>query len=1116
MLTNNKKRSFVKLLALTLAALMVFSVCLTGCTDEEARTAAENAQNTADAATTEEEVAAKIAEALAPYLKSADAITEDKVKSIVADSIKGCATTDDLAAYAKSADLKALSDKLADYVTDADVEKVVKNAMASYDIEKQVAAALEDLDTMSSSEVQKMIDKTLEKYLTADEIDERIAAVLEGYFGEFTAAEIQAMMTAMDKAMNLDDWNDATEAVIQVLADADDLLTRAQNNTFTQANKELINSLSGLVIFPKDTNGVYGDYDGDTADASMAALGIMILRAPNLTELDAIAGGIKEATAVKSLEDQLKDIRIRLYELGEVVDVFNYNGDKDNKNDDDGEKYAKDAAKANYHGENRAEKNVVAQVVTAADRAAFTAIQEDLDEMLIEYATGCVDFYFDTDDIWSVYTYTVKGDANKTVKTEIVKAGTYKNDGAYGATYSTNDSADFPSTWENVTFVKHTIGIDTAVATSGDVFAYNDPAKTYKMVGYYDGEYNDPTIAVDLADFGATGTLVTVLNLVTPESAKAVSTLANTYAAIIEMLANAEAANKAANDLFETFLRKIGVDKDNKLLSDADYLSKLVAYMCEETEDSNSVKVPATWKTAPWLTDVTVAIDYAEDINGNSNAGITKYPLYAQMVEKAYDLLFDKYQLKALEVLSIMLNDYTIAVQSAVEANAVPADYVAANDAAAKALSLINTTETTVWTDGFLAAYYNGGDYTWEIGPKHTYKGIAQYYNNNGVAYVPTLSGTTISYETVTSDVLAVISANAKLMQIELSAATVGPRMAILGATVDAKKATGVEVQKAFDEELKVAKANLDEIMYRYIYAEIKDAILNDIYSNVTATEGVYTNGLAVYFNEGTKSDAIEDILKKYVTGYNDAKKDTDAAYGFVYSKVMSGTTHVGYSVDKAGNGAVVDALNAIVVADSDKIVGTEIKPVATAAVAAAEKVHDDAIATMADKAVKYKFNDYLKEAKEVLYFSYMSYNLAATNYTDLNELLKIWNTHLEQITIVEYMNNRGVIAEADYLETYIGILNDVIASDSTYYALIKSGDKDTYGEFVKDVKSYGKTVKVDGAEGWENLIQPVAPYTGAAPYYATGTAMIDFDRQVNRNAVEKKADGSVKTASMY
>ncbi|MBQ8585121.1 MAG: hypothetical protein IJ452_02420, partial [Butyricicoccus sp.] len=492
MLTNNKKRSFVKLLALTLAALMVFSVCLTGCTDEEARTAAENAQNTADAATTEEEVAAKIAEALAPYLKSADAITEDKVKSIVADSIKGCATTDDLAAYAKSADLKALSDKLADYVTDADVEKVVKNAMASYDIEKQVAAALEDLDTMSSSEVQKMIDKTLEKYLTADEIDERIAAVLEGYFGEFTAAEIQAMMTAMDKAMNLDDWNDATEAVIQVLADADDLLTRAQNNTFTQANKELINSLSGLVIFPKDTNGVYGDYDGDTADASMAALGIMILRAPNLTELDAIAGGIKEATAVKSLEDQLKDIRIRLYELGEVVDVFNYNGDKDNKNDDDGEKYAKDAAKANYHGENRAEKNVVAQVVTAADRAAFTAIQEDLDEMLIEYATGCVDFYFDTDDIWSVYTYTVKGDANKTVKTEIVKAGTYKNDGAYGATYSTNDSADFPSTWENVTFVKHTIGIDTAVATSGDVFAYNDPAKTYKMVGYYDGEYNDP------------------------------------------------------------------------------------------------------------------------------------------------------------------------------------------------------------------------------------------------------------------------------------------------------------------------------------------------------------------------------------------------------------------------------------------------------------------------------------------------------------------------------------------------------------------------------------------------------------------------------------------------
>ena len=93
MLTNNKKRSFVKLIALTLAALMVFSVCLTGCTDEDARLAAEaakdaadKAQSSADAAqtaadgkTTTEAVAAQIAEALKPYLKADAALSEADV-----------------------------------------------------------------------------------------------------------------------------------------------------------------------------------------------------------------------------------------------------------------------------------------------------------------------------------------------------------------------------------------------------------------------------------------------------------------------------------------------------------------------------------------------------------------------------------------------------------------------------------------------------------------------------------------------------------------------------------------------------------------------------------------------------------------------------------------------------------------------------------------------------------------------------------------------------------------------------------------------------------------------------------------------------------------------------
>jgi hypothetical protein len=170
----------------------------------------------------------------------------------------------------------------------------------------------------------------------------------------------------------------------------------------------------------------------------------------------------------------------------------------------------------------------------------------------------------------------------------------------------------------------------------------------------------------------------------------------------------------------------------------------------------------------------------------------------------------------------------------------------------------------------------------------------------------------------------------------------------------------------------------------------------------------------------------------------------------------------------------------------------------------------------MADKAVQYKFNDYLAEAKSALYFTWMSYNLAATDYPTVNEIYKIYNTHLEQITIVEYMNNRGAIPADKYLETYVSILNDVIYSGSTYYGLVAADTAAKNLEAMqKAVKSYGKT-NVTAGEGWYNLLKPVAAYTGAPQYFAFGTAAVDFDREINKNAVEKKADGTVKTAHLY
>ena len=70
MLTNNKKSRFVKGIALMLAALMVFAVCLTGCSDKDARADIETVKTDVATKTTASEVSALIADALKDRLPS--------------------------------------------------------------------------------------------------------------------------------------------------------------------------------------------------------------------------------------------------------------------------------------------------------------------------------------------------------------------------------------------------------------------------------------------------------------------------------------------------------------------------------------------------------------------------------------------------------------------------------------------------------------------------------------------------------------------------------------------------------------------------------------------------------------------------------------------------------------------------------------------------------------------------------------------------------------------------------------------------------------------------------------------------------------------------------------
>ena len=96
MLTNNKKSTFIKSIAMIMAVLMVLAVALTGCGNkaaEEAATKAENAQTTADEAKT---AAEKIAADLANYLKVENAVTKEAITAMITEALGSYPTTDDL------------------------------------------------------------------------------------------------------------------------------------------------------------------------------------------------------------------------------------------------------------------------------------------------------------------------------------------------------------------------------------------------------------------------------------------------------------------------------------------------------------------------------------------------------------------------------------------------------------------------------------------------------------------------------------------------------------------------------------------------------------------------------------------------------------------------------------------------------------------------------------------------------------------------------------------------------------------------------------------------------------------------------------------------------------
>jgi hypothetical protein len=1355
MLTNNKKRSFVKLIALTLAALMVFSVCLTGCTDEDARLAADaakdaadKAQSSADAAqtaadgkTTAEAVAAQIAEALKPYLKAEDAVSEADVDKKVADlkaaieaSLKDYqakgdyatkadlnkyqakgdyATKADLKAlsgFASSSELKTLSDKVANLtksaVTAAQVKTIVTETLVDYATTAYVDAAIAKAAAaereITTADIAEAIEAALADYdLTVqdriDALEKALTEKIEAYFIGYDAEEVVTLLSKVAKAMNAEQWAAATVMVTRVLKKASALFDKVVNNSYTQDRKAEINAImgkinglnTGVVIFKTISNkaGSYLDdahYDymhsGDqsftgvdvrTASAKILTdLTVFILRAATVKEISGIEAAIDKATAVATFKEDIAAWRNDLYTIGEVVPVIadkakNTQAKWSGLNGDHGTMYH------NVVYKNGSVQK--AQVATAAHRAQYNEDVANLEKLVVEYTLESMRFGTSADSAsFGAYTDAVKALYSITANGKItgyawVAPATYKGETWLGMNVSalTGTQTAAPAGYS---FIGIFAGIDSSkvpAAAQDATYAalktrnwvpnvYGDADKFgYVMQGYYDNQFLDPEIKVDLAagKWAQTDSeLKQLLNTYTAGTAtggyKAV-TLAETYNALAQMIADAENANAKANAIFTGwptdhadaifntgYLWHIGHDfKDtdtNKaghqcgcaLWSDDKYVSALKDYMVEHTEDETYAQVPDHWEIPVWLTpvyDVTgtdapwqlmdnenaqtvdVYFNYAHNINGEgympeSYDFISRYDLYLKLVDQAWKLLYEKYKSYAAQILLTMRNDFRVAAKAAVVANgANGATYTGANADAAAALDLklIDVDLAKKYTEAFLENYYEGKNgWAWsignkvvkQVGPSYNMEGLDHYYDYNDVAQRQNVVGGAYTPSTIHSDVIGALKASQLLIDIELDSVTVGPRKEILteaenfknsGKTeFEWKKANIGRVQDAFDEELAVAMANFEEIMYRYMHKEINEAYVNLAYAAINAlgagetvnalnphADDNYDAGVATYFSKNPAGAAdqyaaeMAHFMQVYVTGYaanavagyaqgyNDVRNDKGALVGMTYK--TSASYPNGVTVVPAD---VFNKLNANVLSAADFAVGETIAYPATAALANAKAIYADAINVMANAAVKFRFNDYIQHAKDAAYFAYLGYIAVAPGIEARLVLDAEYNEAVNALTIIQYYSERGLIADMDYLNTYVTqILGVAIANNSPYYTLIA---KDTnYAAQLKNIKSStamkdgeaaklnyiytvndafknlfkqewvgnvdtNKNGKIEGAENYAGdilVIVPQSPMNGLASdnnYFATGSAALAFDMALNGNA---KADNGTK-----
>lgn len=1142
MLTNNKKGLFVKGISMMLAVLMVLAVALTGCTDSDAQKKIEDLQtdvdNKADKADVAADISKAITEALKDYLKASDAVTEAAIKDLIEKSaadyakksdLDGLATTEALKGYVQSSDFNALKESLKGYVTSADVTKAIEAYVATEAFKEAIKNA--GGSSLSRADIEKIVKEVLAegKYVNEDEVKKAIEETMKVWFGELDAKSVQKILTDLKKQMDAEDspmtekeWDNATELVIATIDSIQNVLKKCTTEIYTKANKAAINEAVkplGISVFAAD--GTVND------QATMTKLiEYRILRVASVKEIEDLKTAVDTAGAIESFQDEWNKVVIRLYALGQYVDTFSAATCKDNE-------VRKNADKVTYHGKNYAKNsNKQTQVVTIADKADFQTLSEDVDDLLLKYTAEnlLTDTPFAGLTITDVYSVTTtSGSTTTTTYNYEIAKGTYKD-----SPYKTDSSANAPAGYKYLTSTVFGSQMHTYDRDSKEVYGLNFDAilgtfsAGYTFTKNYKDVANDNKVISDVdSTFAST------------DGAASYAEWGKAYDAILAMLKVCQTKVNTANTKFQLFitdtLTKGLMDGNAEManakklaLANAALVDRLTADMSEKPETTNPYAIYLTKGTDTTGADnVAQYMDASNAINNNYTDPLFRYDLYLELIGKSNVALFPKYQAIALNVLDKMYNDYYSVVLAAatISGNAGSAITVDGVD-----FSKLNTTNYT--GVDFLKAYINAdGAVSYQIGPKDVkYPGLAGLYANNGLAKVLADNRTVTA---VTSDVLAALKNNSLTLSIELKASTVGVRAAINSKTAADLADGSVKAINAFDDLLKQAMANLDEIMYRYEVEEVKKAVLNEM----TA----YAAERATYYSTINTANVapLTAAVQKYLTGAAatvDPAAIDAALLGFTFEEVKNadGTAVIGYTLKSkendvfAGmnNRALYDQLTTITVNMNDSIDGVAIGTSGTTAYKAVMAAKEGVKATIENMSVKYNFNDYLDDAStnaRMALYSYTQLSTASWTYEDIMAFQAAYNETLGMITIEQYTHNRNGIALEEYKTRYVGkILSSIVKAGDTHAELVNGKGADSFKELLKAVKSSQVAPKGNWTVG---PVRPIKDFVASTPaagegandYLYAGSLAVALDKIANAKTVYSWTEGGAnKTANLY